>query len=530
MKKLLTVFVFFMFFVITVSGCKKLKELMEGEATAEEQVVVDLHVMSQCPFGVKAEDAFRPVAEKLGPALDLNLHFIGNVNPDGSFRSLHGESEIKGNLMTICAEKYYPGEYWDFLSCLNKNYRKIPANFEECANETNVDYGKLKECVEGDEGKKMLKKSFEYSSKKGAKGSPTIFINGKKHTGGRSESQLMRAVCAEYKEAVPEECQNIPQPKKIKMTVLTDKRCKECGKRVSGITRSLKSRFEGLESEKVFYEDNKGKELYEKMKEKGYDKLPIFLMDKAVKESEGYANAKRWLVPAGDKIIVRAPAKFDPTAEICDNQKDDTGNGLVDCEDPDCKGTLVCREPKKNKLDLFVMSMCPYGTKALDAVDKVLEVFGKNIDLDIYYIGNEKNGKLTSMKGQSEVDENIRQLCAMKYYPKNHKYMEYITCRNKNIRSPKWKSCAKDGIKPEVIEKCSTGEEGKKLFAESLKVPQKLGFGASPTWLANNKHKFSGIDANRVQQMFCRYNPENPGCEKKIEKDKEARKVKGSCG
>jgi hypothetical protein len=108
------------------------------------------------------------------------------------------------------------------------------------------------------------------------------------------------------------------------------------------------------------------------------------------------------------------------------------------CQLEECKNTMACRPEEPNKLEVFVMSQCPCGVKGLDAMKEVLENFKKNdakIDFEIHFIGDgdAKTG-LKAMHGQSEVDENIREICAIKHYPDNYKYMDYIWCRNKNIK------------------------------------------------------------------------------------------------
>ena len=127
-------------------------------------------------------------------------------------------------------------------------------------------------------------------------------------------------------------------------------------------------------------------------------------------------------------------------------------------------------------------------------------------------------GGLTSMHGQAEVDENLREICAVKHYAKKNKFMDYIWCRNKDIRSAEWKKCTggTTGIDTAVIQKCSEGEEGKKLLEASYKVASSMGIGGSPTWLANNKHKFSGIDAETIRKNLCDHNSGLKGCENKL--------------
>jgi len=67
-----------------------------------------------------------------------------------------------------------------------------------------------------------------------------------------------------------------------------------------------------------------------------------------------------------------------------------------------------------------------------------------------------------------------------------------------------------------TIRSCATGSEGKTLLRQDIKVGHALGFSASPTWLANNKHKFSGIDPTTIQTNICKHNPRLKGCKKEL--------------
>ncbi|MGM0595625.1 MAG: hypothetical protein ACQES9_01165 [Myxococcota bacterium] len=310
------------------------------------------------------------------------------------------------------------------------------------------------------------------------------------------------------------------------MYFLTDKRCKKCKRYEQMIGRLFKnftSKMKGLKTKIVYYGTPEGKKLY---KDSGKEKLPVILFSKGVQEAEFFkTKLKRAVSPAGKYVKLKGRQFFDPTAEICDNSKDDTGNGKVDCDDPSCKNDLACREEIKGRLDVFVMSQCPYGVKGLDAMKEVLQNT-KDIDFHINYIAQKQGNGFKALHGQPEVDENIRQLCAIKNYPKDYKYMDYIWCRNKNYKSNKWKSCAKDDIKAEVIEKCFK-EEGNKLLEENIKKANKLGIGASPSWITNNRYKFSGISPEKIKKEFCKHNKDYKICDKKLSGGS---KVKGSCG
>ena len=170
------------------------------------------------------------------------------------------------------------------------------------------------------------------------------------------------------------------------------------------------------------------------------------------------------------------------------------------------------------KLELFVMSQCPYGVQALNSMQEVLNNFNEaGIDFSVNYIGSgtAKSG-FQSLHGQGEVDENIRELCAIKKYGKKTKFMDYVLCRNKEIRSADWEKCAVNGIDAKTIKACAEGDEGKKLLEENFKLANAMGIGSSPTWLANGKYKFAGIDANTIKTNLCSHNPTLKGCDKTL--------------
>ncbi len=486
----------------------------EAEATVSEKAMVEFYVMSQCPFGTQVETGIAPVLKKMGADIDFKLDFIGNVRGD-ELTSLHKEPEVNGDMVQICAIKYAPENYryMDMLGCMNKNYRAIPGNWEECAESTGMPVEKIRECYQGGEGKELLKASFRKAQAKRASGSPTMYIGGELYRGGRTEKAFTRAICNAFPKDKPKLCEDIPPPVKVAITILSDERCKDC--RTDVIEQQMKSLFPGGEIKMVDYASDEGKKMYKEFKLK---KLPVIFFGKDVEKAENYNRMRRSLQPMGDYLVHARWGRFDPTKEICDNQKDDTGNAKIDCKDPDCQHALNCREEVKQKLEVFVMSMCPYGTKALDAMKEVLENFKRDIKFEVHFIASEQpDGSFKALHGQPEVDENIRELCAIKHYPRNYKYMDYIWCRDKNIRDKNWQACTggKTGIDTKVIEKCFKGPEGKRLLREDIKVAEGLGVSASPTWFANGKNKFSGIDPERIKTNFCRYN-KLKGCENKL--------------
>lgn len=500
------------------------------------KVSVEFYVMSQCPFGVQVENAFKPVLAKMGDHVDFQLHFIANEDPNQAvgFSAMHGETEVLGNIWQLCAIDQYGDDYkyMDFIECMNRDMRSIPNNAEACATSGGLDAAALKACATGQKGKDLLSASIKKTQARRATGSPTIYIADQRYSGGRTENDFIRAICNAFdKGGRPTTCSEIPEPKKVNAIVVTDSRCKDCN--TDRIIGQIKGLFPGLVASTYDYTTPEGKAKYTELAAKGELLLPAIFFDDSVKEGAGFSRVQRYLVPHGAMKLLRLGAKWDPTSEICDNKLDDTGNGKVDCDDDTCAQQLVCRTEKKATLDVFVMSQCPFGVKALDSMAEVLDNFGDAMDFNIHFIAdvdpNAPSG-FSALHGEPEVRENIRELCAIKHYAKNHKYMDYILCRNKNIRSEDWKECTggKTGIDASVIQTCSEGAEGKTLHGEDIKMAKALGIGASPTWLANNKYKFSGIDAETIKRNFCQYNPGTKNCDKKLTADPGA--PAGGCG
>jgi hypothetical protein len=308
-----------------------------------------------------------------------------------------------------------------------------------------------------------------------------------------------------------------PNDPEVTLWVVGDRRCRARHCRTAPTVKRLRKMLPGLRVKSVDWSAEATKRLLEK---EGIERLPAYLFSASVKNHPRYGRLRRFVRPSpkGERLRLKVRARHDPRAELCANGKDDTGNGMTDCADPGCKGATVCRPEKPRRLELFVMSQCPYGIRALDAMSELLEAFEGQLDFRVHFIASTKGDGFRSLHGQAEVRENIRELCAMKHYPKKYKYMDYIYCRNRDIKSANWKACTgkKTGIDARVLAACAEGPEGKKLLREDLQLAQALEIRSSPTWLANNRFTFHGIAPETIKRQFCEHNPKLAGCKKKL--------------
>lgn len=335
------------------------------EDASKETVSLDLYVMSQCPYGISAEAELDKVLTQMGDYVDYNIDFIGMVQSDGSFSSLHGEKEIQGDMIQLCVKERYPEKLLDFILCMNEDVQSIPDNWEQCSKELGLDIEKLRQCYEGEEGKSLLNDSFRRAAQAGASGSPTIVIGNEVIVGLRTADEIMKKICSAL-ETKPDACNDLPEcfrnsdcneeegmvgicenpgteeakciykePETVNMIVLNDERCEECSD-IQQLVDSLKDIFIDVNLTEYDYSSEEGKELYEST---GITYLPAILFDDTVSSSEGFSNVQAFLDTAGDYYSLRIGANFDPTKEICDNNIDDNGNGLIDCDDADCENS-----------------------------------------------------------------------------------------------------------------------------------------------------------------------------------------------
>ncbi|MCX7905542.1 MAG: hypothetical protein N2446_02435 [Elusimicrobiales bacterium] len=190
---------------------------------------------------------------------------------------------------------------------------------------------------------------------------------------------------------------------------------------------------------------------------------------------------------------------------------DDIGNYYV-YYDMRNKSKLLKFKSNK-KLEIFIMSQCPFGVKAVESIINYVEGGKINSnEISIHYIGDvyEKNGDyiFNSLHGDEEWKENMRQIVIAKYYP--DKFLSYLKKRSKNYTSSDWQTVAKDvGIDVDNLSK-KIESDGKKLLADDFKYTSLLKINVSPTFIVegnllvvgiDNLKKFKGFEDIKVESL-----------------------------
>ncbi len=501
----------------------------------EKPVTLDMYIMSQCPYGVQAEDGAIPAVKKLIDSVDYNIYFIANDNGDGTFSSLHGQPEVDENMRQICIMEKYPEQFLDYLTCLNKNYRNAGTAWKSCAESNSIDTTEIETCQTGDEGKSLFSESIAQAKSVGASGSPTIYLNGEIYQKGRDTLSFTRAIC----QLAPEEaeCATIPactsdadctktgfigkclepntenaeceytQPPTVNIKILNDKTCAGCDTTAfDSINEQL---FINTEITVVDISSDEGKALLEELKPQ---QVPTYIFDETLLESSEYARLEQYFIKTGEHYILSPSI----VGQYIESPK------------------MIGREKIEGKLDLFAMSECPYGVMAENNMEEVLNTFGDNIDFSIHFIASDNgDGTFSSLHGQKEVDENIRQVCVMEH--NNAEFFSYLMCQNANYNAgtdldTTWEACASDNsIDTATIQACFEGDEGAELLRANIELTNELGIGSSPTFLINNQIQFGGaLPADEIKTKFCAENPDTEGCDATLSTESDI-STSGSC-
>ena len=155
----------------------------------KQKDVLDLFVMSQCPYGVRAEE-FVIKAKKEGkfPAgKTVRIRYIVDYTPEQGFKSLHGAGEWEENVRQLLIAKYYPEKFWKYLEIRNKNYQS--SRWDKAMEDAGINVKKIMKKFDT-EGLELLKEEANYTKSFGVSASPSVVWEGKVQMGLEGASQL----------------------------------------------------------------------------------------------------------------------------------------------------------------------------------------------------------------------------------------------------------------------------------------------------------------------------------------------------
>lgn len=192
----------------------------------------------------------------------------------------------------------------------------------------------------------------------------------------------------------------------------------------------------------------------------------------------------------------------------------------------------TCEDIKKSDkplLEAFVVSNCPYGLQ----MQRVLYEAVKNIpsleeNIKVEYIGAIEGNKITSMHGDNEAQENLRQICIRE--EQADKYWSYIGCYiQKGGTEGGTDSCLVSvNVDKTKLNACMTDTtKGLKYAKADFGSQTKYGVSGSPSLFLNgekvSEFDFGGRTAEAVKTLLCCGFKTEPGtCSQKLTEDSAA--------
>ncbi|MDR2592224.1 MAG: hypothetical protein LBC59_05390 [Chitinispirillales bacterium] len=170
--------------------------------------------------------------------------------------------------------------------------------------------------------------------------------------------------------------------------------------------------------------------------------------------------------------------------------------------------------PDSNRVyDLYIMSLCPYGIRALGDLAELIRAFPQR-EWNVWFIGRADGDQLSSLRGEPEIHDEALWLAVKALYP--YRYHEFLFLRGSSKASTE-ELLHEMGLNVSHLRKWAeeTGQsELKKHYIRSTG----LGVNASPTLYVNNNvynKRIGGgrlvreeCDAAAVKPNFCKDYPE----------------------
>lgn len=194
------------------------------------------------------------------------------------------------------------------------------------------------------------------------------------------------------------------------------------------------------------------------------------------------------------------------------------------------------------KVELFVMSFCPYGNQAEELMMPVAKLLKNKADIKLHYViysnyrgGGpdyclDKENKYCSMHGINELNQNVRELCVQKYY--KEKIWEFVkeinnNCGLNNIETC-WEGIAKNlGIDIGKIKTCQKNE-ALDMLAKEVALNKKYGISGSPQLIINGVEYQGARNSNSYKNQICAaFN--NPPQECSQDLDSQSSASQGGC-
>jgi hypothetical protein len=172
------------------------------------------------------------------------------------------------------------------------------------------------------------------------------------------------------------------------------------------------------------------------------------------------------------------------------------------------QNSSFCQDTRKSAsplVEAFVVSECPFGLQMQRILNRVV----KNIpslagNIKVRYMGAIENNKITAMHGDSEAQENLRQICLREEQP--DKYWPYIDC---HIQAGEVNGCLDvTGVDINGLNACmDSSSRGLNYAQGDFNLQDAYQVTGSPTLLLNgeeaSEYEFGGRTSQALKDLLC---------------------------
>jgi len=156
-------------------------------------------------------------------------------------------------------------------------------------------------------------------------------------------------------------------------------------------------------------------------------------------------------------------------------------------------------------LDAFVVARCPYGLQMQRMMADAVKSSPTLADsLKVRYIGSVSGNTITSMHGDEEAQENLRQICIRE--EQSAKYWDYVACQ---MKTGDTKGCESSvGVNSTKLASCiSDPSKGVAYAKVDFDMADKLNVSGSPTLILGDtqvsEFDFGGRTSDAVKSIVC---------------------------
>ncbi len=175
-----------------------------------ERPVVEMFVMTYCPYGTQIQKGILPVLGVIGDDLDFRQMYVDYA--------MQNKKELDENLLQYCIQKESNEELIAYLGC----FLSAEGQSENCFNQIVNNPEKVNSCIEATDKEFKVTENYEQKidwrgnfpgfnvhanevNKYNVGGSPTLIINGVEVPAHRDPASLLNLICDAFEER-PEGC------------------------------------------------------------------------------------------------------------------------------------------------------------------------------------------------------------------------------------------------------------------------------------------------------------------------------------